>query len=132
MENTGGRISYTRFYLPLVEIKNYNVVIDGRNFFDQPVKNNLITYDNIRKIATGQGDDYTTGCVLDYNYFNNYYEMIATDLSKQQALDADLKAIQQINFTVNLHRDGNTAMLSIIEEAKGTVSDFSQGTVKLL
>ena len=73
-------------------------MIDGRNLFDQPVKNNLITYDNIRKIATGQGDDYTTGCLLDYNY----YKMMATDLSKQQALDADLKAIQQINFTTNL------------------------------
>ena len=46
-------------------------MIDGRNFFDQPVKNNLITYENIRKLATGQGDGYTTGCLLDYNYFNN-------------------------------------------------------------
>ena len=61
-----------RHYLELVEIKDNNVVIDGRNFFDQPVKNNLTTYDNIRKIAAGQGDDYTTGCLLDYNYFNNY------------------------------------------------------------
>ena len=71
---------------------------DGREFFDQLVKNNLITYDNIRKIATGQGDDYTTGCLLDYNYFNNYYKIIAIDLSKQQALDADPKAIQQIIY----------------------------------
>ena len=61
-----------RYYLELVEIKDNNVVIDGRNFFDQPVKNNLTTYDNIRKIAAGQGDDYTTSCLLDYNYFNNY------------------------------------------------------------
>ena len=76
-------------------------MIDGRNFFDQSVKNNLITYDNIRKIPTGQGDDYKTGCLLVY-YFNNYYKMIAIDLSKQQTLDADLKAIQQINFTANL------------------------------
>ena len=66
-------------------------MIDGRNFFDQTVKNNLITYDNIRKIATGQGDDYTTGCLLDYNYFNNHYKMIAIDLSKQQELDDDPK-----------------------------------------
>ena len=69
-------------------------MIDERKFFDQPVKNNLITYDNIRKIATGQGDDYTTGYLLDYNYFNNYYKMIAIDLSKHQALDADPKAIR--------------------------------------
>ena len=90
-KSNGGRTSYTRYYLPLVEIKNCNVVIDGRNFFDQPAKNNLITYGNIWKIATGQGDDYTTGCLIDYNSLNNYYKMIAKDLSKQQALDADQK-----------------------------------------
>ena len=70
------------------------------NFFDQPVKNDMRTYDNIQKIATGQGDDYTTSCLLDYNYFNNCYKMIAIDLSKQQALDP--KAMQQINFTGHL------------------------------
>ena len=84
-QNNGSRPSYTIYNLPLVEVNCYNVVIDGRNFFEQPVKNNFITYDNIWKIATGQGDDYTTGCLLDYNYFNSYYKMTATDLSKQQA-----------------------------------------------
>ena len=69
-------------------------MIDGKNFFDQPIKNNLRTYDNIRKIATGQPDDYTSSCLLEYNYFNNWYKMIAIDLSKQQSLDADLKATQ--------------------------------------
>ena len=107
-------------------------MIDERNSFDQPVKNNFITYNDIRKIATGQGDDYTTGCLLDYNYFNNYYKMIAINLSKQQELNADPKAIQQINFTANLDRDGNTAMFFIIEEAKENILDFSQGTVKVL
>ena len=72
-------------------------MIDGKNVFDQPVK-----IDNIRKIATGQGDDYTTGCLLDYNYLNKHYKTIGIDLSKQQALDADPKAIQKINFTGNL------------------------------
>ena len=100
--------------------------------FDQPIKNNLITYDNIWKIATGQGDDYTTGCLLDYNYFSNYYKMIAIDLSKQQALDADPKEIQQINFTANLDRDGSTTIFFIIEEARETILDFLQGTVKVL
>ena len=66
-------------------------MIDGKNFFDQPVKNNKITFGNIRKLATGQRDDYTTGCLLDYIYFKNYYKMAAVDLSKQQALDVDLK-----------------------------------------
>ena len=77
-------------------------MIDGRSFFDQTVKNNLIAYDNTRKIATCQGNDYTTGCLLDYNYFNNYYKMIAIDLCKQQALDAGPNIIQQINVTANL------------------------------
>ena len=84
-QNNSSRTSYTIYNLPLVEVNCYNVVIDGRNFFEQPVKNNFITYDNIWKIATGQGDDYTTGCLLDYNYFNSYYKITATDLSKQQA-----------------------------------------------
>ena len=69
---------------------------DGKNYFDQSLKNNKTTYDNIRKVATGQGDDYTTGCLLDYIYFKNYYKMIVVDLSKQQVLDADPTAIQQI------------------------------------
>ena len=67
-------------------------MIHGQNPFDQPGRNDLITYDNIRKIATDQGDDYTTGWLLDYNYFKKYYR-IATDLSKQQSLDGDPKAV---------------------------------------
>ena len=71
-ENTAGRTVHTKYYLPTVEIEDYNLTIDGQNIFDQPLKNNLRTYDNIRKIAIGQGDDYTTACLLDYNYFINY------------------------------------------------------------
>ena len=107
-------------------------MINGKTFFDQPVKNDKVTNENIMKIATGQGDDYATGCLLDYTYFKKYYKMIVVDLNKQQALDADPKAIQQINFTANLDRAGNTTMFFIIEEAKETVLDFSQGTVKVL
>ena len=77
-------------------------MINGENFFDQPVKNNKVTYENIGKIATGQGDDYITGCLLDYPYFKDSHKMIAVDLSKQQALDADPRKNQQINFTPNL------------------------------
>ena len=72
-ENDNDRISDDEYYLPTVETKDYNIVINGENFFDQPIKNNKITYDNIRKIATGQGDDYTTGCLLDYPYFADTY-----------------------------------------------------------
>ena len=105
-------------------------MIDGRNLFDQPINNMFKTYGNIRKIATGQGDDYTAGCLLDYTYFKKY-KMIAIDLSKQQALDADPRAIQQINFTANLDR-ANTRIYFILEEAKETIFEFSQGTAKVL
>ena len=107
-------------------------MIDWKNFFGQPIKNNKVAYENIRKSATGQGDDYTTDCLLDYIYCKNYYKMIATDLSKQQALDPDPKAIQQINFTANLDRAGNTRLYFILEEAKESIFEFSQGTVKVL
>ena len=107
-------------------------MINGENFFYQSIMNNNITYENIRKITTGRGDDYTTGCLLDYSYFADTYKMIAVDLSKQQALDADPRAIQQINFTANLDRTGNARVYFILEEAKETILDFSQGTVKIL
>ena len=132
LKDADGRESHKQYYLPTVEIKDYNVMIDGRNFFDQPIKNDLKTYDNIRKIATGQGDDCTIRCLLDYPYFKKYYKLIAIDLSKQQKLDADRKAIQQINFTWNLDRAEGSAMFFNIEEAKETVLDFPKGTVKVL
>ena len=86
----------------------------------------IITYENIRKIATGQGDDYTTGCLLDYIYFKIYYKIIAVDLSKQQALDADSKAIQQINFTAKLDRAGNRRFYFILEEVKKLFLSFQK------
>ena len=79
-------------------------MINGHNIFDQTVKNDMRTHENIWKIATGQEDDYTTVCLLDYPYFNELYKLIAIDLSEQQALDADPKAIQQISFTGNILR----------------------------
>ena len=99
-------------------------MIDGKNFFDQTVKDHKVTYENIRKIATGQGDNYTTGSLLGYIYFKNDYKMIAVDLSKQQALDANPKAIQQTDFTANLDRDGNTRFYFILEEAKKLFLNF--------
>ena len=89
-------------------------MIDGKNYFDKPVKNDQRIYDNNRKIAAGQGDAYTTDCLLHYVYFKHYYEMIAIDLSKGQALDADPKAIQKINLTGNLDQ----TVFFIIEDAK--------------
>ena len=84
LKDDDGRESHKQYFIPTVEIKDYNVMIDGRNFFDQPIKNDLKTYDNIRKIATGQGDDCTIGCLLDYPYFKKYCKLIAIDLSKHK------------------------------------------------
>ena len=102
-------------------------MVDRRNFFDQRIKNDWRTYDNIQKISTCQGDDdYTTWCLLDYPYFEKYYKLIAIDLNKQQKLDADSKAIQKINFT------GNQQSFSILKKQKKLFYIFSQPTVKLL
>ena len=99
-------------------------MIDGINLRNNDLINSdLKRYEDIKNIA---------GCLLDYSYFKDYCKMIAIDLSKQQVLDADPRAIQQINFTPNLDRAGNTTMFFIIEEAKETVFEFSQGTVKVL
>ena len=131
-ENYTQRTSSKGYYLPNVEIKNYNVMINGENFFDQPIKDNKVTYESIRKVATGNGDDYTAGCLLDYPYFRDNYKMIAVDLSRQKALDPDPRAIQQINFTANLDRANRTRIYFILRESKETKLNFAQGTVKLL
>ena len=107
-----------------------NLLVDGRNLFLQPIKNDLKTYDNIRNVAIDQGDDYTTGCLLYYPYFKEHYNLIATDLGKQQKLHADPKAVQQINFTRTPEKNASTFF--IIEEVKETVLDFLKGTVKVL
>ena len=131
-ENDAQRKVHSGSYLPNVEIKNYNVMINGETFFDQPIKVNKVTYENIRKVATGKGDDYTTGCLLDYPYFRDNYKIIAVDLSRQQALDADPRPIQQINFTANLDRTDNTRVYFILEKSKETKLNFAQGNVKVL
>ena len=79
-----------------MNITNYNVLFDDRNFYDQPINDQIKKYDKIRKIATGNGDYYTTGCLLDYRYFKDHFQLIAVDLSKQKELDADPRAIQQM------------------------------------
>ena len=109
-----GQEKHNQYYLLTVEIKDYNVMINERYFLDQPIKNDLKTYDNIRTIESRQVDDYTAGCLLDYSYFKKCYKLIATDLSKQQKLNAGPKAIQQINLTRNLHRTEGATMSFII------------------
>ena len=97
-DNKVERDSHRKYFLPRVDITNYNVLIDGRNFYDQPINDQIKKYDEIKKGATGRGDDYTTGCLLDYQYFKDHYQLIAVDLSKQKEINADPRAIQQTEF----------------------------------
>ena len=97
--NTANRVqrdSHRKYLLPRVDVTNFNVVIDGRNFYDQPINVQIKKYDEIRKIAKGKGVDYTTGCFLDYQYLKDHYQLIAIDFSKQKELESDPRAIQQI------------------------------------
>ena len=109
-------------------------MINGKNHFDKPINSDdddddddddFQTYEKIWEIASGKGEDNTTGCLLDYPYFKENYKMVAIDLSKQQLLDADPRVTQQINFTANLDRAGNTTIVFAIEEAKETILDFT-------
>ena len=133
-DNTGDNAttvnSHRKYFLLRIKIENYNIEIDGRNFYDQPINDLIKQYDEVRKISTGQGDDYTTGCLLDYSYFRKNYRLIAADLSKQKALDADSRAIQQIIFTGKT--DNQIRVYYILEQSKETILKFSKGTTKVL
>ena len=127
--------SFKKYFLPRFKIENYNIEIDGRNFYDQPINDSIKQYDEVRKISTGQGDDYTTGCLLDFSYFEKNYRLIAVDLSKQKALDADSRVIQQIIFTGKIKATvANTRVIIyyILEKSKETILQFSKGTAKVL
>ena len=105
-------------FLPGIERKGYNVMIERRKFFDQLEKSYLRTYDNIQKVATVEGDDYTTCCLLGYPYFKKCYKLIAIELSKQQKLDDDPIPMQQINLTESLDRNGNAQMFSLLKKQR--------------
>ena len=132
--NDEAGIKNKRYFLPRGEIKNHNVLIDGRNFYDQPINDLIKQYDEIRKVSTGYGDDYTTGCLLDYAYFKDHYRLIAVDLSKQKALDVDQRAIQQIVFQRVVGGANNTKirLYTILEQSKEAMLGFSKGTAKVL
>ena len=91
--------SHETYFLPRVKIENYNIKIDDKNCYDQPINDSIKQYDEIRKTSAGQSDDYTTGCLLDFADFEKNYRLIAVNLSKQKALNSDSRAIQQIIFT---------------------------------
>ena len=115
---------FKKYFLPRVKIENYNIEIDGKNFYHEPINDSVKQYDEVRKISTGQGDDYTTGCLLDF----------AVDLSKQKSLDADSRAIQQIIFTCRIkatEANARVILYYILEQSKETMLKFSKGTTKI-
>ena len=124
------RDSYRKYFVPRVDITSYNVLIDGRNFYDQPINGSIRKYDEIRKIATGKGDNVATGYLLDYDYFKKNYQLIAVDLSKQRELGADPRAIQQIEFIGMLKTRSN--VFTVLEKSKETVLEFYKRTAKVM
>ena len=121
--------SFKKYFLRRVKIESCNIEIDGRSFYDQPINHLIKQYNEARKISAGKGDGYTTGCLSEFSYFEKNYRLIAADLIKQKALDADSRAIQQIIFTGTA---GAAVMIYyILEQSKETILEFFKGTTKV-
>ena len=126
--NTGKdyRHSFSHYYVPNVRIKDFNVLIDGKSFFDLPVKNEEEAYEKI--IDMSNNNDYTTGNLLDFAYFKENYKLIAIDLSKQ----TKLKDPQQISFIGKLLAAHGATMFFIIEKSEEITLNFSQNSVTII
>ena len=109
-DNQATRNGRRKYYLPRIDLTKYNVIIDGRNFYDNPIESDIEKYRELKKVKTGKGEDYTTGSLLDYNYFNKHYKLVAVDLSKQKELDAE---IQEQFSKLNLNTCSNQIQLFI-------------------
>ena len=127
-QNADDRQSFYEFYLPKVMIKDFNVIIDKLVFLDLPIKNEEEAYEKIIDIS--RNNEYTTGNLLDYDYFKKYYKLIAIDLSKQQVLQENEDLIQQINFIGRLEKAANVFI--IIEKKEKTIIEFSQNFANVL
>ena len=118
-----------KYYLRRIDLNKYNVIIDGRNFYDNPIENNIEKYRELEKVMIGKGEDCTTGSLLDFNYFNKHYKLVVVDLSKQKELDTDPRAIQQIEFKYMI--GASSIIYWILEKSKETILEFYKGTVKV-
>ena len=138
--NDAEQFKTRKYSLPKGINVNYNVTIYEKNFYGQAIGSDIKRYGGIRKLTTGQGDNYTTGCLLDYDYIKNCYRLKVVDLNKQKELDADPKAIQQIEFVEQLknvdgvNADGtqNMFILTTLEKIKETRLKLSQGSLTVL
>ena len=124
--NTDSRYSYSNYYVPKVKINDFKVLIDGKSFFDLPVKNEEEAYEKI--IEMSRNNDYTTGNLLDFAYFKKNYRLIAADLSRQ----TKLKDPQQINFIGKLEKHHRATMLFVIEKSEETAFKFSQNCATII
>ena len=127
-QNADNRQSFSQFYLPRVMIKDFNVITNKLAYFDLPIKNEGEAYEKIIDIS--RNNEYTTGNLLDYEYFKNYYKLIAIDLSKQQVLQENEDLIQQINCISRLEQAANVFI--IIEKKENTILEFSQNFANVL
>ena len=128
-DNQATRNGQRKYYLPRIDSKKYNVIIDGRFFYDNPIESDIEKYRELKKVMIGKGEDYTTGSLLDYDYFNKHYKLVAVDLSKQKELDGDPRAIQQIEFKYML--ETNSTIYWVLEKSKETILESYKGTVKV-
>ena len=124
--NTDSRYSFSDYYVPKVKVNDFNVLIDGKSFFDLPVKSDEEAYEKI--IDLSNNSDYTTGNLLDYAYYKKHHKLIAIDLSKQ----TKLKDPQQINFIGKLLKNTAATMFFIIEKSEETTFNFTQNSVKIV
>ena len=118
-----------KYYLPRIDLEKYKVIIDGRNSYDNPIESDIEKYRELKKVMIGKGEDYTTRSLLDFNYFDKHYKLVAVNLSKQKELDADPRAIQQIEFKYMLRT--NSTIYWVLEKSKETTLEFYKGTVKV-
>ena len=129
--NTDDVESHRRYFLPRIKIKDYNVLIDDRNYYDQNINDSIRRYNELLKLTTGKSEDYTTDCLIDYDYYIKDYNIVAVDLSHQAVLGSDPKAIQQIEFIYKIGQNLTAQFLTLLEKEKKTVLEFSKVTVKV-
>ena len=127
--NQPTRNGQRKYYLPRIDLNKYNVIIDERNFYENPIESDIERYRELKKVMIAKGEHYTTGSLLDFNYFNKHYKLVAVDLSKQKELDADSRAIQQIEFKYMIRTD--STIYWVLEKSKETILEFYKGTVKV-
>ena len=127
-QNADDRQSFSQFYLPKVLVKDFNVIIDKLAFFELPIKTEEEAYEKIIDIS--RNNEYTTGSLLDYDYFKKHYKLIAIDLSKQQVLQGNKDLIQQINFIGRLEEAANVFI--IIKKKENTILEFSQNLANVI